>query len=87
MLADETTDMADRAVLSVYPQVDPVNNQVKEVYLELIEIQDSKGGKALCQKICEVLCTKGLDMKQLIFHGLDGTNAIIQYDIYTKIIQ
>ena len=64
--------MAKRAVLSVYIQyLDPVNNQVKEVYLGLVEIQDSKGAEALCQKNCKVLCAKGLDVKQLIFHGLD----------------
>ena len=56
--------------------VDPVNNQVKEVYLGLVEMQDSKGAEALCQKICEVLCAKGLDIKQLIFYGLDGTSAM-----------
>ena len=68
--------MADRAVLSVYIcYVDPVNNQVKEVYLGLVEIQDSKDAEALCQKICEVLCAKGFNIKQLIFHRLDGTNA------------
>ena len=39
------------------------NNQVKEVYLGLVEIQDSKGAEALCQKICEVLCAKGFDIK------------------------
>ena len=77
LLADETTDMADRAVLSVYIRyVDPVNNQVKEVYLGLVEIQDSKGAEALGQKICKVLCAKGLDIKQLVFHGLDRTNAM-----------
>ena len=74
---DKTTDMADRAVLSVYIHyVDPVNNQFKEVYLGLVEMRHSKGAEALCQKICEVLCAKGLDIKQLIFHGLDGTNAM-----------
>ena len=49
LLADETTDMADRAVPSVYIHyVDPVNNQVKDVYLGLVEIQDSKGAETLC---------------------------------------
>ena len=77
MLADKTTDMANRALLSVYIRyLHSFNNQVKEVYLGLVEIQDSKGAEALCQKICEVLCAKGFDIKQLIFHGLDGTNAI-----------
>ena len=77
LVADETTDMADRSVLSTYIcYVDPVNNQVKEVYLGLAEIPDSKGAEALCQKICEVLCAKDLDIKQLIFHGLDGTNSM-----------
>ena len=49
LVADETTDMADRSVLSTYIcYVDPVNNQVKEVYLGLVEIPDSKGAEALC---------------------------------------
>ena len=49
LLVDQTTDMADRAVLSVYIcYVDPVNNQVKEVYLGLVERQDSKSAEALC---------------------------------------
>ena len=39
-------------------------------------MQNSKGAEVLCQKICEVLCAKGLDIKQLIFYGLDGTNAM-----------
>ena len=64
LLADETTDMVDRAVLWVYIcYVDPVNNQVKEVLLGISEIQYSKGSEALCQKICKVLCAKGLDIK------------------------
>ena len=42
--------------------VDPVNNQVKEVLLGISEIQYSKGSEALCQKICKVLCAKGLDI-------------------------
>ena len=56
--------------------VDPVNNQVKEVLLGISEIQYSKGSEALCQKICKALCAKGLDIKQLIFHGLDRTTAM-----------
>ena len=77
LLADETADMTDRAILSVSIRyVDPVNNQVKEVYLGLVETQDSKGAEALCQKICKVLCSKSLDIKQLFFHGLDATNAM-----------
>ena len=56
--------------------VNPVNNQVKEVYLGLVEIQESKDAEGLCQKICEVFCAKGLDIKQLIFQGLDRNNAM-----------
>ena len=44
LLADETTAMADRVAISMYIRyADPVNNQVKEVYLVLVEIQVSKG--------------------------------------------
>ena len=61
LLADKTTDMANRAVLSVYIRyLHSVNNQVKEVYLELVEIQDSKGAEALVKKFAKFFVLKVL---------------------------
>ena len=77
LLADETTDMADRAVLSVFIRyVDSDTCKVREEYLGLVEIIGSKGAEALCQKICEILIEKGIEVTQLRFHGLDGTNTM-----------
>ena len=41
-----------------------------------MEIVGSKGANALCKKICDVLHLKDIVIKQLRFHGLDGTNAM-----------
>ena len=61
LLADKTTDMANRAVLSVYIRyLHSVNNQVKEVYLGLVEIQDSKGAEALVKKFAKFFVLKVL---------------------------
>ena len=77
LLADETTDMADRAVLSVFIRyVNSDTHKVKEEYLGLVEIIRSKDADALCQKVCYLLHSKDIIIKQLRFHGLDSTNAI-----------
>ena len=61
LLADKTTDMANRAVLSVYIRyLHSVNNQVKEVYLGLVEIQDSKGAETLVKKFAKFFVLKVL---------------------------
>ena len=61
LLADKTTDMANRAVLSVYIRyLHSVNNQVKEVYLRLVEIQDSKGAETLVKKFAKFFVLKVL---------------------------
>ena len=49
---------------------------VKEDFLGLVEVVGSKDPEALCRLICEVLQKKGVDVNQLRFHGLDGTNAM-----------
>ena len=77
LLADETTDMADRAVLSIFIRyVDSDSYTVNEEYLGLVEVVGSKGAEELCKKICEVLRDKGVDINQLRFHGFDGTNTM-----------
>ena len=77
MLADKTTEIADRVVLSIFIRyLNSDTHKVKEEYLGLVEIIGSKGAGTFCQKICDVLHSKDIIIKQLRFHGLDGTNAI-----------
>ena len=59
LLADKTTDMADRAVLSVFLcYLNSDKHFVKEEFLGLVEVVGSKGVEALCQLVCEVLQKK-----------------------------
>ena len=51
-------------------------HQVKKKFLGVVEVVGSKGAKALCQIICEVLREKGVDINQLRFNGFDGTNTM-----------
>ena len=77
LLADETTDMADRAVLSIFLRyLNSDTRLVTEEYLGLVEVVGSKGAEALCELICEVLQKKGVEINELRFHDLDGTNAM-----------
>ena len=76
-MADETTDMADRAELSIFIQyVDSDSHEVKEEFLGLVEVVGSKGTEALFKLICEVLQDKGVDINQMRFNGFDGTNTM-----------
>ena len=77
LLADETTDIADRAELAIFIRyVDSDCHQVKEEFLGVVEVVGSKGAKALCQIICKVLQEKGIDINQLRFNGFDSTNTM-----------
>ena len=77
LMADENTDIADRAQLSIFIRyVDSDDHQVKEEFLGLVEVVGSKGAEALCNKICEVLTEKQIDIKQMRFNGFDGTNTM-----------
>jgi len=77
LLADETTDMADRAVMSIFIRyIDSDTHKIKEEFLGLVEVVGSKGSENLCRIISEVLLEKEIDIKELRFHGLDGTNAM-----------
>ena len=76
-MASETTDMADRAELSIFIRyVDSDSNEVKEEFLGLVEVVGSKGAEALFKLICEVLQDKGVDINQMRFNGFDGTNIM-----------
>ena len=45
----------------------------------MVEIVGSKGAEALCAKICNFLQEKGINIKNMKFNGMDGTNAIRKY--------
>ena len=77
LMADETTDMADRAELSIFIRyVDSGSHEVKEEFLGLVEVVGSKGEEALFKLICEVLQHKGVDINQMRFNRFDGTNTM-----------
>ena len=77
LMANETTDMADRAELSIFIRyVDSDSHEVKEEFLGLVEVVGSKGAEALFKLICEVLQDKGVDINQMRFNGFDGTNTM-----------
>ena len=76
LMADETTDMVDRAELSIFIRyVDSDSHEVKEEFLGLVEVFGSKGAESLFKLICEVLQGKGVDIN-MRFNGFDGTNTM-----------
>ena len=61
-MANETTDMADRAELSIFIQyVDSDRQKVNEEFLGLVEVIGTKGAKTFF----EVLQGKGIDINQM----------------------
>ena len=74
ILADETTDIAEGAVLNSFVQYVNEHHKIVEPFLELTEVVRSKGAEQLRDIIKEVLNAKGIDISQLRFHGNDGTN-------------
>ena len=77
LMADKTTDMADRTELSIFTRhVDSDSHEVKEEFLGLVEVVGSKGTEALFKLICEVLQDTGVDINQMRFNGFDGTNTL-----------
>lgn len=77
VLADETTDISDRAELAVFVRfVDGDSHEIKEKFVGLAQIKGSKGSAAVCQKIKDVFVEKGIDLSNLRFSGLDGTNSM-----------
>ena len=52
------------------------SHQVTEEFLGLVEIYGSKGAEALFNLTCDVLKHKGIDIKQMRFNGVDGTNTM-----------
>lgn len=77
LLTDETTDISDRAELSIFIRyVNSDTHKVNEEFLGMVEVVGSKGAEALFNIICEVLENKGIDMNKMMFNGMDGTNTM-----------
>ena len=75
--ADETTDMGDRCELAVFVRyIDSDCHEVREKFLGLVEVVGSKGVEALCTKIFNALKSKGLNIENMRFNGMDGTNTM-----------
>ena len=63
VLADETTDMADRAELNIFVCYIYSDIKVVEEFIGLTEVVSRKGAKHLCGNI-KVFDEKGLDISQ-----------------------
>ena len=75
ILADETTDVSDRVELVTFVRyADSDSNDVKEEFLGLVQIKGNKDAAQICEKISEVFRDKGIELSNMRFSGLDGTN-------------
>ena len=74
-MADETTDVSDRVELATFVRyADSDSNDVKEEFLGLVQIKGNKDAAQICEKISEVFRDKGIELSNMRFSGLDGTN-------------
>lgn len=77
LMTDKTTDIADHAEFSIFVfYVNSDTHAVAEEFLGLVEVVGNKGSEALFELICGVLVKKGIDIKNMGFNGMDGTNAM-----------
>ena len=77
LLADDTTDTADRIGMSSFIRYFNFDTQkVKEEYLGFVETVMNKGAEALYTNICEVLVSKDILITKISLHVLNGTNAM-----------
>ena len=56
--------------------IDSDCHEVREELLGLVEVVGNKGAQALCTKIFNVLESKGLNIENMRFNRMDGTNTI-----------
>ena len=49
---------------------------MKEEFLGLVQIKGNKGAAQICEKISELFHDKGIELNNLWFSGLDGTNSM-----------
>ena len=76
ILADETT-VSERAKLATFVRyIDSDSNDVKEEFLGLVQIKGNKGAAQICEKISEFFRDKGIELSNMRFSGLDGTNSM-----------
>ena len=76
-MTDETTDISDRTELSIFVRyVNSDTHKITEEFLSMVEVIGSKGAEALFKLIYEVLSSKGIDINQMRFNGMDGTNMM-----------
>ena len=76
-MADETTDVSDRAELATFVRyIDSDSNDVKKEFLRLVQIMENKGAVQICEKISELFRDKGIELSNMRFSGLDGTNSM-----------
>ena len=77
LMADETTDMGYHCKLAIFVRyIDSDRHAIKEEFLGMVEIVGSKGAEALCAKICNVLQEKDVNIENMRFNGMDGTNTM-----------
>ena len=75
-MTDETPNISDRAELSIFVRyVDSDTHKTNEEFLSRVEIIGSKGVEVLYILICEVLANKVIEINQMRFNGMDGTNT------------
>ena len=77
ILTHETTDVSDRVELATFVRyIDSDSNYVKEEFLGLVQIKGNKGAAQICEKISELFHDKGIELNNMWFSGLDGTNSM-----------
>ena len=75
-MAHETA-VSDRAELATFVRyVDSDSNDVKEEFLGLVLIKENKGPAQICEKVSELFRDKGIELSNMRFSGLDGTNSM-----------
>ncbi|XP_060588204.1 uncharacterized protein LOC132743670 [Ruditapes philippinarum] len=74
LLADESTDQANRTQLSVFARW-VGNGEVKESYMGLINVERTSSA-ALMDGIRVFCLGKGIELRNIRFVGLDGCNAM-----------
>ena len=56
--------------------IDSDCHEVREELLGLVKVVGSKGAEVLCTKIFNVLESKGLNIENMRFNRMDGTNTM-----------
>ena len=77
LLADESTNKADRSELSVFVRyLDPLKHCPVEKFLGITQVEHSKTAADLAEIINNFFIEKGIDISKIKFTGLDGTSAM-----------